>query len=334
MNIIFSENSGVADSVYGNAQMPIQMFCEQRGEEIEKNTLLKDLFRMGTSQNFGDSFTAMTAMQGPQPVGENGAYPMDSMEQSYTKSMIYETWKSSFAISQEMVEDGKLLDMKKQPAAFMTAWKRARELFGAAMFGGAMGGQKAMNFRGKSFDLTCADGEALFSKAHPAKADAKLKQCNIFSDEFSVDALGKMETAMHQFRGDTGELLEVAPSTILIGDDSVLKKNIFAAIGADKDPVSANNAFNYQYGRWSIIVWPFLNDYIGKGQHPWILMDSDYNQTYGGGIWNDRIQLALKSTVDDETDANIWRGRSRFNACFNDWRAFAVGGISGGQALG
>ena len=47
----------------------------------------------------------------------------------------------------------------------------------------------------------------------------------------------------------------------------------------------------------------------------------------------DRIQLAVRSTIDENTDANVWRGRSRFNATFNDWRAFAAGGIASGNDL-
>ena len=33
------------------------------------------------------------------------------------------------------------------------------------------------------------------------------------------------------------------------------------------------------------------------------------------------------------TDANVWRGRSRWNATFNDWRFAAIGGISTGEEL-
>ena len=138
---------------------------------------------------------------------------------------------------------------------------------------------------------------------------------------------------MHLFRGDNDEILDVAPDTILIPENADLKKAVFAAIGADKDPVSANNAFNYQYGRWNVIVWPYLNHYITNGVSPWVLLDSKYNETYGGAVWNDRIQLDVRSTIDENTDANVWRGRSRFNACFNDWRFAAIGGIAAGNSL-
>lgn len=332
MNIIFSESSGLNDSIYGKCQAPIRMFLEKRGEEFEQNSVLKNLFLMGKSGNYADMMTTMTAMSGFEPVGENGAYPLDGMQEGYQKLLKYQTWKDSFSVSKEMMEDGKLMDMRKQPAAFMTSYNRTRELFGAALYGAAMNGTGSVTFKGVKFDLTGADGSNLFAKEHTPKVSGD-KQCNCFKDAFSVDALGKLETAMHLFRGDNDEILDVAPDTILIPEIATLKKDVFAAIGADKDPVSANNAFNYQYGRWNVIVWPYLNQFVTKGTSPWVLLDSKYNETYGGAVWNDRVQLEVRSTIDENTDANAWRGRSRFNAAFNDWRFAAIGGVAAGNAL-
>lgn len=332
MNIVFSEASGLNDSIYGKCQAPIKMFIEQRGEQHEQQSVLKDLFQMGTSENYGDMLTSLTGMSGFNPVGENGAYPTDSVQEGYKKLLVYDTWKDSFAISKEMIEDAKILDMKKQPAAFMTSYGRTREMFGAALFGGAIRGLKLVEFRGKKFDITGADGLTIFNTAHKPKVKGN-PQSNMFSDTFSVDALGKMETHMHLFRGDNDEILDVAPDTIVIPEIASLKKDVFAAIGADKDPVTANNAFNYQFGRWNVIVWSYLNQFIKDGTAPWILLDSKYNQTYGGAVWNDRVQLEVRSTIDENTDANVWRGRSRFNATFNDFRFAAVGGVEAGTVL-
>ncbi len=332
MKIVFSEGSGLNDSVFGKCQAPIRMFLEKRGEQFEQQSVLKNVYLMGTSDNYGDMLTSMTAMEGFEPVGENGAYPEDGMQEGYNKLLVYETWKDKFSVSQEMIEDGKLMDMRKRPAAFMTAYHRTREKFGAALYGAALQNKKKAVFRGKQFDVTTADGEALFSKAHPPKVKGA-KQSNMFSDAFSADALGRLETRMHLFRGDNDEILDVAPSTILIPEDADLKKDVFAAIGADKEPTTANNAFNYQFGRWTVIIWSYLNQFITAGKKPWMLLDPKYNETYGGAVWNDRIQLAVRSVIDDNTDANKWLGRSRYNATFNDWRFIAAGGMDGGDSL-
>lgn len=333
MRITFSEGTGVNDSVFGKCQAPIQMMLEKRGEAFENNSMLGKLFKMGTSENYGDMLTSMTNMDGFDPVGENGAYPQDSFREGYQKLIVYETWKDSFAISQEIMEDSKLLDLEKQPAKFMTAYGRTREQFGNALYGAALAEAGTATFRGKVFDTKCADGQVLFYASHPSIVDPTVTQSNICSNAFSADALGRVETAMHLFKGDNGEILDVAPDTIVIPDIAELKNAVFAAIGSDKEPTTANNAFNYQYGRWNVIVDPYLNAYVAAGTQPWILLDSKYNETYGGAVWNDRIKLAVRSTIDENTDANVWRGRSRFNAGFNDWRFAMAGGISGASAL-
>ncbi|MGM9601401.1 MAG: hypothetical protein ACI3W5_07440 [Faecousia sp.] len=334
MSIIFSEGSNLNNSIYGKVQIPIQRFLEKRGEQYEQESVLKNLFLMGKSSNFADRFTAMTAMEGFKPVGENGAYPMDGMQESFYKDLVYTVWKNSFSISREIIDDGKMAELKKKPAAFITSYGRTREQFGAALFGQAIQGLTQADFAGAKFDITAADGLPVFHTQHPSKlAKVKTKQSNKFVDGFSVEALDAAESAMHLFKGDNDEILDVAPDTILIPEDPVLKRKVFAAIGADKEPATANNAFNYQYGRWTVIVWSYLNKFVANGTSPWILMDSKYNELYGGAVWNDRVELEVDSDVDKNTSANIWRGYSRFGATFNDWRAFCVGGVSGGTQL-
>jgi len=332
MPIVFSESSNLANTIYGKCEAPIRMFLEQRSEAFDNNSLLKDLFLMGTSENYGDLLTTMTAMNGFRPVGENGAYPSDSMEEGYQKLIVYETWKDSFQITQEMIEDAKLMDMKKQPAAFMTGYERTRELFGAAIYAGFMQKARKIKFRGKEFNIEGADGKPICATDHPAKVKGAA-QSNCFANAFSADALGKVETEMQNFRGDNNEILDVAPTTILIPNDADMKKAVFAAIGADKEPTTANNAFNYQYGRWSVIIWPYLNQFLAADVKPWALLDPTYNENYGGAVWNDRVPLTVRSSLDENTDAAVWRGRARFNATGNDWRFIAFGGIDGGTDL-
>ena len=332
--ITFSEASGLQDSIYGKSQAPIRMFLEKRGEAFEPQSMVKELFNGETSTHYGEKFTTMTAMEGFQPVGENGNYPVDNMQEGFNKTMEHMVWKNSFSLSREIVDDAKLMDLKRQPAAFIAGYYRTRERFGAALFGTAITGGTSTSFRGVSFATTTADNKCLFAKDHPSVLKTnKGTQSNQFADEFSVEALGAVETAMQDFRGDSNEILDVAPDTIVIPNDYKLKNAVFEAIGSDKDPSTSNNGFNYQYGRWTVIIWPYLNEFITKGTSPWILMDSRYNQEYGGAIWLDRKTLEVKSRIDEGNDANVWSGYARFTAGFNDWRFAAVGGVAGGTQL-
>lgn len=331
-NITFSEGSGLQNSIYGNSQAPIRMFIEKKGEAYEQASMIPELFNMGKSTHWGEKFTTMTAMDGFQPVGENGAYPVDGMQEGYDKFLEHMTWKDSFSLSREIVEDAKLMDLKKRPAGFISAYYRTRERFGAALFGGAISGSTSVSFGGKKFDAKGADGVGLFAKNHPSKL-GKATQSNLFADAFSADALAAIECKMQDFRGDNGEVLDVAPTTILIPNEYSLKKAVFAAIGADKDPATANNGFNFIFGRWNVIVWQYLNQYISANTKPWVVLDKKYNDDNGGAVWLDRTGLEVKSRVDDGTDANVWSGYSRFIAGFNDWRFAAVGGVTGGDTL-
>lgn len=330
-NIIFSEASGVNGSVFGEAQAPIRMMIETYGEQWEKMSLLDKMFKMGTSENAADLMTEMTAMGGFDPVGENGDYPTDGTQVGEEKIIRYETWKNSFAVSQEMMEDNKLIELGDKPKQLVASWYRTREEFGAALYGGGISGSDTVKFRGKSWDITGADGKNIFHTGHKALLSGKV-QSNKFSNAFSVDALDRAEAAMQQMEGHNGEILGIQPDTIMIANDPVLKRAVFAAIGADKDPDTEKNGFNWQFGRWNVMINPYLNKFIGKESAPWILLDDAWNQLFGGAVWNDRIPLTFKSEIDNN-DANRWKARGRFSAVFKSFQFACVGGITGGTDL-
>lgn len=332
MNIIFSEGSGLNDSVFGKCQAPIKMFLEKRGEAFEQKSMLKEFFVMGESENFADVFTGMTAMNGFKPAGENAEYPADSMQEGYKKMLEYPEWLDSFSISKKMIEDSKMMDLKRKPAAFIAAYHRTRENFGAALFGGAISGKSKITYEGVQFDLTSADGVSLFNTAHKPKVKGAA-QSNLFSDAFSMDALDRAEAAMHQFRGDNNEVLDVCPVTIAIPNIPALKRKVFAVIGADQDPNTANNGFNFQFGRWNVKIWNYLNQFVAAGTEPWMLIDDAYNEENFGAVWNDRLPLHVDSNVSLTSPTNVWQGRARWGACFNDFRFACLGGMAGGTDL-
>ena len=330
--ITFTEGSGLQDSIFGKSQGPIRMFIEKRGEAFEAQSLVNKLFTVAPSKHYSEGHRSMTAMDGFMPVGENGAYPGDSMQESFKKDFEHMVWKDSFSISREIIDDEVMMNLKQRPEAFVAGYYRRREQFAAALYAGALGDKAKVKFCGREFEVTGADKKNLFAKDHPSFTNGKFVQSNIFKDEFSNDALMAMESAMQDFRDDNGNVLTVTPSTILIPNDYKLKKNVFAAIGADKDPATANNGFNYTYGRWTVIVSQYLNQYLAKGLKPWILLDPEYSAAYGGAVWYDRVSLEVRSEIA-ANDANVWKGYARFCAGFGDWRFAAAGGIGTGDQL-
>ena len=325
--IIFSENSGVVNSIFGKSQDPIKMFLEKRAEAFEKESIADKIFNKEKSTNYAEKYTSMSSMDSFMPVAEGGAYPRTSMQEGPAKTIENITWKNSFVITQEIVEDAKLMDLRKKPDAFITSFYRTKEQYGAAMLAGGIL-NTTINFGGKVFNTAGADGKALFANDHTSMVKGKA-QANVFKDAtFDYETLSKAETKMQNFRDDNNNILGLAPDTIIIPNDATAKKAVFEVIGADQDPATSNNAFNYQYGRWNVIVWPYLNQYLGATV-PYILMDSKYNKTTDGAVWQERIPLSVDSYIDPNTDDNVWKGRARFAAGFTDWRAFLAFGVAG-----
>lgn len=331
--IVFSKSSGLNDSIYGKSEAPIIAFLEENVHIYEEQSIVNKLFKVMESNSYGQKIGGMLGMaNGFQPVGEGAAYPNDETQEGYSKFMASITWKDQFAITEEMLEDNKILDIRNTHArGFIDQFYLTREKYGAQLLMGAVAGTTT-DFRGLTMDCTSNDAVSLFSTAHPSKLDASVTQSNKFAGAFSAEVLGKLEVAMQNFKDDNSEIVTVAPNTIVIPNDYTLKNAVFAAIGADKDPATANNGFNYLYGRWTVIVNPYLNGLIGSDK-PFFLFDSNYNEAYNGLIWLDRIPLTMSSWIDNNTGNNVWNGRARFVCGANDWREIAVGGVTGATAL-
>ena len=333
-SIVISISSRVVDSIYGNSQAPIRSYVMKRAEAFEQESLLPKLFRMERSRHWAEQYGGETAMENFVPVGEGGSYPLTGFEESFQKTLVNETWKQSFAITRELVDDAQLGKMKQRANKLMTSYYRTREMFGRNLYAGGLLGTE-VQIGGKKFSTASADGKKLFATDHIAKVKGN-KQSNAFAGEFTAANLDAVETMMQNTKGDNGELLAIAPDTILIPNDAKLKRQVFEVVGADKDPDSGDNGFNFQFGRWNVIVDPYLTmslQQLGVETAPWILLDSKFIQENDGAIWQDRVKLELSSEIDDNNDNNKWKGYARFTGGFVDWRFAAAGGVSGGTAL-
>lgn len=330
-----SIGSGLNGTIYGDCQVPLKAFLESRGEAFQRESLLPYLYRMEKSRHWAERYSSETAMGDFEPVGEGGDYPKTGFEDGYFRDIVNMTFKQSFSVTQELVEDCLLGTMKQRANKLVTAYGRTREKFGRILYAGGLYGT-SVSYKGKTFACGSADGQALFSKTHPNKVNGA-KQTNLYKGTFTNTLLGKIETEMQNIKGDNGELLGVAPDTIWIPNDAALKDAVFSAVGADKEPTSGNNAFNYQFGRWNIIVDPYLTaaltDLGKSSEKPFFLLDSKFIELNDGPIFQDRVPLDVKSVIDNNNDNNVWQGRARFGAGFADWRFVAAGNMSTGTDL-
>lgn len=321
--MLFSKASGLNDSIFGKSQEPIKLMLEQQEEAFKKNSIIEHVFYQDETKNFAEKYTYETSLQNFEAVGEGGAYPRSSMQEGFAKVIEPDEWKNSFEVTQTMIEDVKMGKVKQKSNQFMTSYGRTRELFGTGILNNGQNTSFTFGANNKRFDIAAADGKALFAVDHPSKTGRGTSQSNYFGNPFSYDALGYVEEAMHYFRDDDGNILNLQPDTIIIPDKARIKKLVFDAIGAEGIPGTANNSFNFQYGRWNVIVSPYLTNTAGitAGTDTWYLMDSTYNEAYAGIVWLERLELSVKSYIDENTDNNIFKGRSRYGAAPNNWRA-------------
>lgn len=333
--IILSESSNMAKSLYGEIQSPIAAFIERHDEAWmhDESNIAAKIFKQVKSTHHSEAFAGIGTVDTFAPVGENGAYPTGGVDESYEQSFVSTTWKGSFSISEEMMEDKMDSVLVGKPQGFIDDYHRKRSAFFAGLLGSAIKNQAAYKMNNVQFKTTCADGSKLFATTHAPKGKGS-NQCNAFTDAFSATALGKLATAMQNLKDDDGNMLTMNPDTIIIPNDATLKAEVFGVLGAHNDPgTAASNKFNYLFGAWNVLIWNELNQYCTGGSNvPWILMDSSYNKRYFGAVDIMRKDLTVKSEIA-HNDANVWKGRARFTGGFVDFRAFAAGGLSFGNTL-
>jgi len=324
--IVFNKASGLNDSIYGKSQEPIRMMIEQQIEAFQQYSIVDNVYFMDETTNWAEKYTYETSLGDFEAVGEGGAYPRNSFQEGYSKSIEPEEWKNSFEVTQQMVEDSKFGKIKQRANQFTLSYNRGREKFATSLLNKGTSTTMTFGNNAATFDIAAADAKALFATDHPSKTGGYTAQSNYYGNPFSYDALCLVEEAMQNFRDDDGNILNIMPDTIVIPSKARIKKLVFDAIGAEEGaPGTANNSFNLQFGRWNVIMSPYLDNAAGitAGTDSWYLMDSTYNQAFGGLVWLERIALQIKSYIDDNTDNNVFKARCRYGAAPNNWRAIA-----------
>lgn len=329
--VILTQASGRLKALYGEVQGPLASIVMDRAEAFEQARIHDKIFAERKSIHSGELYTGMTAVDTFRPVGENGAHPSGGFQTAYEKFIRNVTWKGSFTISREMVDDSTVADLRKAPEAFLKDYERKRALFFAQLLAEAVKGSLGFKINGLKFSTASADEKCVFDTAHPTKVKGAA-QSNKYAGAFSAENLFKAMTRMQNVRDDDGNIMALTPDTIVIPNDATVKKAVFEAIGSALDPASANNTYNVVGGQFDVLVDPYLNQFLGTGLTPWMLLDSHYNTTYDGAIRQERNELEITDKLGAH-DEYIWEGYARFTGGFVDWRSLMLCGVTGGSAL-
>lgn len=322
--MIFLKSSALNDDVFKGSQAPIKKFLlDSESTAKREHMVMEEIFNVIDVNDWATKFTGLTSKGNFSDVGENGAYPETSQQQGYSKTIEDTTWKNSFKVSKEMLEDAKIMDIRKEASNFVASYYRTRSQYAAAILNN--GASTSMTFNSVAYDIACNDALALFSTAHTKKVSDETFS-NYFNAGFSYDNLCRVEELMQKFTDDNGNYMDIQPDTIIIPNNARIKRLVADAVWTkgDERPGTADHSYNYQAGRWKVMTWNYLNNpsTISSGYDVWYLMDSRYN-AMDGLMFCDRLPLEVKSWVDENTDCNIWGGRARFAAAPVNPRAIA-----------
>ena len=352
--IIFNISEAAKLSAFNIYQEPIKMLLENEKEAFEKQSFLSKIYVMRTLDKFQEEYRSSTNMGGFKPTEDLEPAGLSDFEEGYGKVFRSQIWTNSFVISKQTIEDNQDMTINQKAMGFIKGYNRTRELYGHAMLAGALKG--VCEFEGKKFDCTGLDSvdgtvdgakQVYFHNKHKSVVAGVADQSNKFMASIDLNAagahekllkvIGTVETAMMNYTNYNGEPVAVAPTTILLPNHYALKDTLMTALKTQYSSAMGNNGLNLQYGKWTILVDPYLNRYEGfkEEDQAFVMIDPTTNRENLGAVWFDRKPLEIKSYIDDGNEANIWKGRARYQAAFCDFRAMAYVSVKnlGGEDL-
>ena len=353
MGIIYNIEEAIKNSAFNVLQEPIKMILDNQKEAYEQNSIISKFFVMKTTDRYMEEYRSQTSMDGFKPTEDMEVAPISDFEESYFQQFTFQIWTNSFVISKQTMEDGKLMDVDMKANAFIKGYNRTREQYAVAMIGAALGNTgntyedlKITAKSGKGMDTVTGDIEGerqqYFHGQHKTvllrDGRPQITQSNKFTatlnftddvtpdlEEKVLDVLGQVESIMATYKDDKGNITPVEVDTIFVGQNyrliDILTRGLKSKYGASMD----GNGINTQYGKYKIVVSPYLSGIDGfkDADNGLILASSSRNREGLGAVWFDRKPLEVRSYKDDKTEANVWAGRARWGAGFGDFRAMS-----------
>ena len=155
MAIIFNISEAIKSSEFNVLGLSIPMLLENQIEEFEKGSKISKLFVNKTLSGYSQSYHTSVSHGGFRPSEDMEIAKLHDWEDSYGKTFTAQTWKDSFAISQEAREDNKDLEIDRKVREFSTNYARTREQYCAATAAGALAG--SYTYGGKKFSAKAID---------------------------------------------------------------------------------------------------------------------------------------------------------------------------------
>lgn len=318
---------------------PFELLVNQTMEQFEKEDILKYIFLMQKSDKYREEIRTRLGMGEFAPVPDMGTAKLDNWAEGHRKQFKHTTWMNSFQISKQTLEDKQSGQINTETTGFLQGYRRGRFDFGLNVLAAGLTGE--FTYQGQKFKVSSYDSidgtieglqkQLLFHKNHmPAETGKRTtSQSNKFyaiapnyDEEKFLEILGMVEEKALKVTDDNNKIERVRPKLIVVPHHYKQLSTIKRALNTTATSKMGDNGINIEYGRWTLIPSIHLAEYPGFGpdDNAFILIDPDYNTTWKGGIWYDRVPLEIDVYYDKENKSMKVDGRARYSADFFNWR--------------
>lgn len=244
----------------------------------------------------------------------NGAVNYQTQAQGFDVTAEHRAFVNGYQVTRQMYDDDRHGIWERKSPALANAYMRTRQGHGARVFNFA--------FSNDTFFYQNTEGVALCSDAHLTNSGASTAEGfdNLTTSSFSATAVSSLRTQMRGFRGDVANKISVMPDKLVYPIE--LADRADEIIKSQKDPNSANNAYNPQgNGRWTGTDWEYLND-----TNNWFMLDSKNAKQWL--VWFDRIPLDFGRAEEFDSFVAKWRAYCRYSYMWLNWRWIAGAEVS------
>lgn len=362
-------------SRYNVLREPLNDLLKDRQEEWEKKNPIDLLFQRGTIDTFQETYTSNIGFD--HAFAETGDYavsPIFNTAEGFSATYRTRTFQGSFIITQQVLEDGKLGQVRDDAKAFMKRWhgdlveyamKALEGAFGAdATFTGGDGTKSKIKLTSADTVDGSLDGtkNPLFTNAHTVvkrdgMSDAEFnaaKQSNMF--KASIDSTKKADQAILFGGDDPGQIMKLADFLYQVisamenykddnnkiagvsGAKSIVIPNdprLKAAMNAALSMTTFDGVPNTAYQIASVESTPYLNA-IAPCQNGvgFFVIDHSYNTENHGLEFTERIPLTMDVIEQKRPRGIVYDARQRFDVNVASWRGIAYCYIGASVATG
>lgn len=225
----------------------------------------------------------------PDPALFNGTVTYQSVAPGYHTKIEPVEWAGGIVIERRLLDTERYDVIDKRANGMATAANRKMNKIAHEPF---------IFHDSTAFDYaTSEEGVAICSNSHLTKADDVSTSTgfdNLSTLAFNHTNLEALRIQSRGLKDDIGERIDTHFDTIVHGTN--LAEAVWEVLKSDKRPDDANNAKNFQQGRWESMELPLLDDYDTND-----FFICDKSAMKEALIWHQGVPLEFHETRDFDT---------------------------------